>query len=246
MSSVALGTGKPCDGAARLPAQCAPCQTLHPSSKARFRAWPEKRFEAKRSASRKRPARIEPTSPRSSGASKFSNRNCDVRARPARKLPQLPSTRRRLGHYASAQSRSPLSANGFSCRPRTMGSWLERLDSPCTTGKAARCVHAQRICRRSRRSRSLASERLRHGWRHCGNPNRSSSRLLRLVPQDRRRGVDAEGLLDNLSRIDGGLRDGPAKHLLDADEPVLSVQKDYREHFVCEGADLIDLRSVML
>ena len=59
-----------------------------------------------------------------------------------------------------------------------------------------------------------------------------------VVGEDHRRGAELERALDDLARIDARLRQRAAKHLLEADEPVLRVEEEHREDLVLAAAEL--------
>ncbi len=59
-----------------------------------------------------------------------------------------------------------------------------------------------------------------------------------VVGEDDRGRADLERALDDLARIDAGLRQRAAKHLLEPDQPALRVEEQHREHLVRALAEL--------
>lgn len=50
--------------------------------------------------------------------------------------------------------------------------------------------------------------------------------------EDARGGIDLQGPAHHLPRVDAGLRDRAAEHILHGDDPVLGVEKENAEHLV--------------
>jgi hypothetical protein len=82
---------------------------------------------------------------------------------------------------------------------------------------------------RARRPGQRALQRLREvlvGARRLGQPRRV------VVRQDHRAGVQRQRAAHHLARVDAGLRQRAAEHLLQLQQPVLLVEEQHREHLL--------------
>ena len=59
-----------------------------------------------------------------------------------------------------------------------------------------------------------------------------------VVREDHRRGAELERALDDLARVDAGLRQRAAKHLLEAEQAALRVEEEDGEDLVLAAAEL--------